>query len=81
MSQPDLFVGKPRPGGTPMWLRCGACQHVWVAAWLPMELGKVGRLLKRTHCPACAGGPRKIFLARKRDIPQRPGEAHRADPA
>ncbi|MGE3293841.1 MAG: hypothetical protein AB7O95_20935 [Geminicoccaceae bacterium] len=38
-----------------------------------MDLGKVGRLLKRTHCPACAEGARKIFMAKKSDIPQPAG--------
>lgn len=43
-------------------VHCGECQHRWVAAYLPMEMSKMGRLLKGLRCPKCVGDPKKIFL-------------------
>ncbi len=34
--------------------RCGACSHVWVVAFLPMELDKVASLAARCACPKCS---------------------------
>jgi hypothetical protein len=46
----------------PLLVRCGTCNHVWAAAWLPMPLGDAGRLLKRIACPMCAAPSRDIYL-------------------
>ena len=37
-----------------MWVRCGKCEHKWLAAYLPMELEKVARIMRRLSCPKCA---------------------------
>ena len=37
-----------------MWVRCGKCEHSWLAAYLPMELEKVARIMRRLACPMCA---------------------------
>lgn len=52
---------------TPFRVRCGKCQHVWTAAYLPMEVGSCCRLLKGVRCPMCAAGGREIFLATTSD--------------
>lgn len=54
-------------GRSPLNVRCGSCQHVWTAAWLPMEMALVARTVGRAHCPACGTGPKGLFVA--------PGEA------
>ena len=55
-------AGGPR---TPFLAACGACRHVWPAAWLPMPLADAGRLLLKTSCPSCAAPPKQIFIPTK----------------
>lgn len=43
-------------------VECGACGHAWVAAYIPMEMGKLGRLLKGLHCPSCGESSKGLFL-------------------
>ena len=33
---------------------CGECGEKWIAAWLPMALPLVIKLLKSLRCPRCA---------------------------
>jgi hypothetical protein len=46
----------------PLTVRCGACDHRWVAAYLPMEMATVARVLKCMCCPSCGESSRRIFL-------------------
>ncbi|MEN5278888.1 hypothetical protein ABE527_18325 [Brucella sp. TWI432] len=41
--------------------QCGGCTHIWVVAYLPMELTKAATLMKNAACPNCAS--KSIFLA------------------
>lgn len=43
---------------------CGACQHVWIAAYLPMDMRKMATLMKGICCPRCAER-KKVFVASK----------------
>lgn len=45
----------------PMRVQCGKCDHIWPAAYLPMEMGKVAALLKRVMCPMCGAAAKDIF--------------------
>ena len=45
----------------PFTVQCGECQHVWAAAWLPMEAGLFGKVTSNLHCPSCGNGPKGIF--------------------
>lgn len=49
------------PEESPFWVKCGDCQHRWIAVWLPMELSRVGKLLKGLACPKCGAGSKSIF--------------------
>ena len=49
----------------PFDVRCGACGHVWTAAYTPMEMGRMAALLKGVRCPACGEPSKNIFLVRK----------------
>lgn len=51
------------PSRSPFNVGCGSCRHVWTAAWLPMEMDRVAKLLLGIHCPARGGGPKGIFVA------------------
>ena len=53
----------------PFWVKCCECSHVWTAAYTPMELGKMAKLLKGLCCPMCGAGPKRILLALKTDVP------------
>ena len=46
----------------PFIVHCDRCAHEWAAAYLPMELAKVVRILKRATCPACGALGRHIFF-------------------
>lgn len=48
---------------SPFNVRCAACEHVWTAAWLPIEAMKFATLTKNLHCPNCGNGPKKIYAA------------------
>jgi hypothetical protein len=50
------------------YARCGECGHVWPALYLPMELAKACKVLKRVFCPKCATSGRRIFWATGDDI-------------
>lgn len=50
----------------PFWVRCGACQHTWAAAYLPME-AQVFAKVARASCPMCGGGARNVFIAKQKD--------------
>lgn len=41
------------PDRTPFIVHCAKCQHTWTACYLPMEVGKVARLIRRLCCPFC----------------------------
>lgn len=38
-----------------MVVHCGPCKHAWTAAYLPMEVSKLVRLIKGARCPKCGG--------------------------
>jgi hypothetical protein len=48
---------------SPFNVRCGDCQHVWAAAWLPMEMFKVAKIVRHLTCPKCAAPSKRIFMA------------------
>lgn len=45
--------------------RCGSCDHVWIIAYLPMEVSKVAALAKVAGCPNCFG--ERVSIATKGD--------------
>lgn len=47
----------------PFLVRCEVCDHVWVAAWLPLRLDAMGKLLKGLCCPDCGQDASRIFQA------------------
>ena len=51
------LVGAPQPQEPNVVMaRCGddACRHVWIVAYLPMQIERVAMLMKRAACPKCA---------------------------
>ncbi len=51
----------------PFWVKCLSCSHVWPAAYLPMEIDKCAKLLKKASCPKCAAGSKQITFAKQDD--------------
>ena len=54
----------PSGGGEPrkrFWVRCGTCEHRWVALYTPMPLFKSARVLGSLHCPRCGQDASNIF--------------------
>lgn len=51
----------------PQWLKCLKCSHVWIGIYLPMELGKYARLMKKAFCPSCGAAAKDITLAKQKD--------------
>lgn len=54
------LAGKPK---TPLNARCGGCQHIWPALYLPMPLTSAAKVMGSINCPACGNGPSGIFVA------------------
>jgi ribosomal protein S27E len=44
-----------------IWVRCGDCEHKWVAVHLPMTIEKVSVIMRRLICPKCAK-TNKIYM-------------------
>ena len=42
-------------------VRCGSCDHRWVALYTPMPLFKSSRVLGSLHCPQCGQDASMIF--------------------
>lgn len=41
-----------------LWAKCPGCGYCWPAAYYPIDLAKLGGLLKECTCPkGCAGAP------------------------
>lgn len=36
----------------PLWVHCEGCSHEWICAYLPMEVGRMAKLMK-APCPMC----------------------------
>lgn len=50
-----------------MWVTCSSCKWTWIVAYLPMEVGKLARLMKHASCPKC-GASKDIKMATKAEI-------------
>lgn len=46
----------------PVWARCEACDHRWVAVYVPMELSRFASVLKAMRCPMCASTSKRHFV-------------------
>ena len=42
-------------------VRCGACEHRWVALYTPLPLFTSAQVLGSLHCPSCGQDASKIF--------------------
>jgi hypothetical protein len=49
----------------PFWAKCGACDHCWACAYMPMTMERVAQLLINLHCPACGQDSSKVFVAKQ----------------
>jgi hypothetical protein len=56
-------MNAPGPGRKPFNVRCGKCDHLWPAAWLPMEVSLFAKATSNLHCPSCGNGPKGIYVA------------------
>jgi rubredoxin len=52
-------------GKEPFWVKCGACGHIWTAAYLPMVAEAFARAAKAS-CPMCAAPPKQVFIAKQK---------------
>lgn len=56
------------PQQSRFYTSCADCNHVWIAAYLYMEVRKLARLMRGLHCPACGAGRKRIFMATKEQV-------------
>lgn len=47
----------------PFFVRCRECNHVWIAAYLPLPVEQFARIASRLHCPMCAAGANRIVVS------------------
>lgn len=60
------YTIKPLPADrVPQWLKCMKCSHIWIAIYIPMELGLWTRRMKHVFCPNCGVGAIKLTLAKQ----------------
>lgn len=52
-------------GGDTIRVRCDDCSHLWIAAYLPMRMALIAKLMKGIACPKCGASSKRIFLAGK----------------
>lgn len=48
-----------------IYAKCGKCEHLWPVLRLPMELGKVAKLMRRAFCPECGADAGDLFVGEK----------------
>ena len=46
------------------FVRCGACEHQWVALYTPGPLFLSARVLGSLHCPCCGQDASNLFYAK-----------------
>lgn len=46
----------------PCYARCQQCQHVFVFAYIPMEVSKFCRTMRRACCPQCAATSKHLIV-------------------
>lgn len=51
----------------PVWAKCKVCRHTWAVAYLPMDMVKHAKLLKRAMCPNCSASGRNVAVAKQTD--------------
>lgn len=49
----------------PLWAKCGKCGHAYAPLALPIELGEMGRILKKAKCPKCGAGAKELLVAKQ----------------
>lgn len=49
----------------PFWAKCRKCDHCWPAAYYPMQMSKICKIIAAAICPKC--GDRKPVVARQED--------------
>lgn len=42
------------------------CGHKWVAAYLPINMTSLGKILKNICCPMCGGSSKYIFVSKEK---------------
>lgn len=53
---------------SPCYAGCLACDHAWVAAWLPMDVDQFAAVLKNVKCPRCAAKGKQIVMPSRGQI-------------
>ena len=46
----------------PMYAECMDCSHVWAAAYIPMPLAVIAKVLHDVHCPSCGADAGDIVV-------------------
>ena len=47
------------------WGHCGDCGHVWIIAYLPMEIERFARIAMHAYCPKCGVEPKRVYCGRR----------------
>lgn len=54
-------------GRKPFLVRCGECDHVWPAGYVPMPMTRMADILRSARCPSCATPSSRLFAAGEAD--------------
>jgi len=70
-------MGKAADLSIPFWAKCPGCQHCWPAAYYPVDLGAIGRVLKGCKCPkGCSNPP--VIAKQDNGKLQEPGQKRKS---
>lgn len=58
----DPFKAQALERNRPMTVKCGLCDHQWVALYLPMPIDQAADMMKAARCPKGCNAP--IFMAK-----------------
>lgn len=60
-AQPEVEAKKP------FCAKCKDCDHVWIAAYYPMDMVTFGAIMRDLRCPMCGVGANYITPAKQAD--------------
>lgn len=56
----------PKDLSKPFNVQCGECKHIWAAAYLPMLLEDMAKILRAASCPLCGNTSNLVIPSKAR---------------
>lgn len=56
----------PKDLSKPFNVQCGECEHIWAAAYLPILLDDIAKILLSASCPLCGNTSNLLIPSKAR---------------